>query len=197
MGGRQHSDVAKMQRKFKTTEENNVSGAFPKDSPGRRAETRSFQILFPKFNADRWDFLGRDHHDHGVDYTFEYIEDGEYKGHRILAQIKGRSSLKDGKNGYIAFPIPVITANYAVCCKTPFVLFLVDLQSQIAYYLPLQDYFIANKERYERLSANKSSITVYIPVDNIVGEEDSDLIAISKSGYFFDEKQDKPIKIGG
>ena len=99
-------------------------------------------------------------------------------------------------NEYVAFSIPVKTANYAVRCKTPFVLFLVNLQSQIAYYLPLQDYFIANRERYEKLSANRSTITVHVPVDNIVGEEDSDLISIAKSGYFFDEEQDNPIKIG-
>lgn len=181
----------------RTQREINVGGVFPKDSPGRRAETRSFQILLPKFNADRWDFLGQDHHDHGVDYTFEHIDNGEYKGHRILAQIKGSSSLKYKNNEYVAFSIPVKTANYAVRCKTPFVLFLVNLQSQIAYYLPLQDYFIANRERYEKLSANRSTITVHVPVDNIVGEEDSDLISIAKSGYFFDEEQDNPIKIGG
>lgn len=39
---------------------------FPQDSPGRRAETRSFQILLPKFNSDHWAFIGRDYHSKGT-----------------------------------------------------------------------------------------------------------------------------------
>ena len=171
-----------------------MTRVFPKDSLERRAETRSFQILFPKFNADRWDFKGQDQHDHGVDYTFEYVDNGKYKGQRILAQIKGRSFIDFDKNGHIAFPLPVKTANYAVCCKMPFVLFLVDLKSKNAYYLPLQDYFIANPEQYKKLSSNKCSITVYIPEDNIMCDQDNDLISIAKSGYSFDEKEDRLIK---
>ena len=167
---------------------------FPQDSPGRRAETRSFQILFPKFNSDHWDFIGRDYHDHGVDYTFEYIENYEYRGYRLLSQVKGSSLLKTEGNDYVSFPLPVKTANYAISCRNPFVLFLVDLKAEIAYYLALQDYFIANPDSYVRLSKNSSTITVHVPVDNVVSHEDSDLIAIAKSGYSFDENSDTLIK---
>lgn len=168
---------------------------FPQDSSGRRDETRSFQILFPKFNAEHWDFVGCDHHDHGVDYTFEYIKNNEYHGYRILSQIKGSSILKIKDEEYFSFAIPVKTANYAVSCRSPFVLFVVDLKTETAYYLALQDYFIANPDKYEKLSKNSSIITVHVPRDNVVCREDADLIAIAKSGYCFNEDLDMLVKI--
>lgn len=36
---------------------------------------------------------------------------------------------------------------------------------------------------------------VYVPPNNVVGDEDSELIAIAKSSYFFDEERDRIIKI--
>ena len=168
---------------------------YPQDSPGRRAETRSFQILLPKFDASHLDFLGQDHHDHGVDYTFEYIENNEYHGHRILSQVKGSAHLRMGSKSYISYPLPVKTANYAVECHDSFVLFVVDLKSEIAYYLPLQDYFSANQDKYERLAKNIASINVHIPIENVVNYEDSDLIAVAKSGYYFNRENDTIIKL--
>ena len=93
---------------------------FPQDSSGRRDETRSFQILFPKFNAEHWDFVGCDHHDHGVDYTFEYIKNNEYHGYRILSQIKGSSILKIKDKEYFSFAFPVKTANLCSQLQKPF-----------------------------------------------------------------------------
>lgn len=43
--------------------------------------------------------------------------------------------------------------------------------------------------------SNRSPITVYVPPNNVVGDEDSELIAIAKSSYFFDEERDRIIKI--
>ena len=36
---------------------------------------------------------------------------------------------------------------------------------------------------------------VYVPPNNVVGDEDSELIAIAKSSYSFDEERHKIIKI--
>jgi hypothetical protein len=55
----------------------------PQDDENMAKERKSFQILFSKFNAEHWDFNGRDNSDHGMDYEFEYIEDGEYRGFRM------------------------------------------------------------------------------------------------------------------
>ena len=70
-----------------------------------------------------------------------------------------------------------------------------DLKTETAYYLALQDYFIANPDKYEKLSKNSSIITVHVPRDNVVCREDADLIAIAKSGYCFNEDLDMLVKI--
>ena len=50
--------------------------------------------------------------------------------------------------GYeIIFDFQVKTANYAISCAHPFVFFLVDFIEKTAYYLPFQDYFIANVDK--------------------------------------------------
>ena len=41
----------------------------------------------------------------------------------------------------------------------------------------------------------KRTVTVYVPLDNAVGDEDSELIAIAKSSHFFDEERDRIIKM--
>lgn len=91
--------------------------------------------------------------------------------------------MKWGKNG-IAFPAEVKTLNYGLFCKKAFVLFLVDLTTgEDAYYLPVQDYFIANPSFYDRLENNKSTVTVFFSEDNRVSYDDFDLCQIAKSGY--------------
>ena len=81
-----------------------------------------------------------------MDYSFEYVQDGFFHGFRLLGQVKGSSHLKFGNADSFSYALPVKTANYAVECSQPFVLFVVDLISATAYYLPLQDYFIANRD---------------------------------------------------
>ena len=153
-----------------------MARVYGQDTEENRKERRSYQVLFGLMNTDIWSFLGRDNHDHGVDYSFEFIENGEFKGYRILAQIKG-SKATNIRNSQVVFDLPVKTANYAVGSSQPFILFFVDLLTKCAYYLPLQDYFIANSDKM---------IRVFIPVDNTI--DDPELIAIAKSQYSFDEE---------
>ncbi len=65
---------------------------YPKDTYEKRNERKSFQIFLPLLNPDCWEHLGSDHNDHGVDHAFEYIEEGEYRGYRILSQLKSRTN---------------------------------------------------------------------------------------------------------
>lgn len=60
---------------------------------------------------------------------------------------------------------------------------LADANTATVYYLPIQDYFIANSDEFDRLEKNKSKMTLYIPKDNIVNDEDFDLQQIAKSVY--------------
>ena len=47
---------------------------YPEYTPERIKESKSYQVLLPKFNARRWAFGGSEWQDHGVDYSFEYCE---------------------------------------------------------------------------------------------------------------------------
>lgn len=164
--------------------EGGVKRLYPKDTLQNREERRSYQILNGLLDTCVWDFKGKENHDHGVDYMYEYIENGEYKGYRILAQIKGRRNIEI-KDSIIVFDFPVKTANYAVGCSEPFIFFLVDLSNTIAYYLSIQDFFIANEDKMQKLAVNKSTIRLVIPCKNIVDNEE--LRVITKSQYCFDD----------
>ena len=141
---------------------------YPEYTPERIKESKSYQVLLPKFNARRWAFGSSEWQDHGVDYSFEYVQDGFFHGFRLLGQVKG---------------------------SQPFVLFVVDLISATAYYLPLQDYFIANRDKYEKLKVNTSTISVRIPTRNTVSYADDDFVVVPKSCYCFDSYRDLIIKV--
>ena len=163
-----------------------MARVYPKDTEEKLKERESFQIFFSLLDMKSWEYLGSDHNDHGVDYSFEYIEDGEYKGFRILSQLKSSTKIELRDND-IVFDFPVKTANYAIGCPQPFIFFLVDLTNRQAYYLPMQDYFIANKDKMEALEKNKKSIRVFVSLDNKI--EDEELKQVAKSQYTFDEEQ--------
>ena len=61
--------------------------------------------------------------------------------------------------------------------------FYVDNSNEIVYYLPIQDYFIANPNLFELLNSDQKTINVHIPLDNVVSEDDFDLRQIAKSVY--------------
>lgn len=172
-------------RRINTGVITDMARKYPKDTPENKKERKSYQILLGLFDTDIWDFKGKENHDHGVDYSFEFIENSEYRGYRILAQIKGRSKYSV-RGSEIVFDFPVITANYAIGCAEPFVLFLVDLEEYRAYYLPIQDYFIANADKMRALEINKSSVRVFIPLNNTI--DDPELKEVAKSQYSFDEE---------
>ena len=169
--------------------------SYPEYTPERIKESKSYQVLLPKFDARRWAFGCSEWQDHGVDYSFEYVQDGFFHGFRLLGQVKGSSHLKFGNADSFSYALPVKTANYAVECSQPFVLFVVDLISATAYYLPLQDYFIANRDKYEKLKVNTSTISVRIPTRNTVSYADDDLVVVAKSCYYFDSNRDMIIKV--
>lgn len=75
------------------------------------------------------------------------------------------------------------TINYGLGSSNAFVLFLVDVTNETVYYLPIQDYFIANSKEFDRLENDNETMTIHIPCDNIVCDEDFDLQEIAKSIY--------------
>ena len=79
--------------------------------------------------------------------------------------------------------IDIKNINYGLGSSCAFVIFYVDVINDFVYYLPLQDYFISNPREFNKLEKNKSTMTVHIPCDNIVCEDDYDLQQIAKSVY--------------
>ena len=62
-------------------------------------------------------------------------------------------------------------------------MFCVDVDDEIVYYLPLQEYFIQHPDLFERLQNNSSTLAVHVPTDNIVNENDLELQEIAKESY--------------
>lgn len=160
---------------------------YPLDTEELQKERMSYQSLFYKFDMKEWVPNGSDHTDHGMDYGFEYIEGNEYKGFRLLSQIKSTEHIEK-KDDVCIFDLKITTAVYAIHCSQPFVLFLVDLKDDDAYYVCLQEHFIKHPEMIDKVQKNKSTIRIKIPINNIVSRDNTDLKRIAKEQFTFDEE---------
>ena len=155
---------------------------YPKDTEELQKERESFRSLFNKLDVTVWAANGPDRTDHGMDYGFEFIENGEYKGYRIYSQVKATRHINK-KEDAVIFDLKVQTASYAISSAQPFVLFVADLEDDIVYYQCLQDYFIDSDEALEALGKNKSTIRIKIPSTNTVTRKSVGLQAVAKCQY--------------
>lgn len=156
---------------------------FPKDCNGRIIGSAARQQVHAAFDALKWEYHEITGTDHGIDCTLELIENQEWHNHKIEGQIKGTINPQKIKNGDYSFSLDIKTINYGLSSSNAFVLFYVDVEASVVYYLPIQDYFIANPELFEKLNNNKSSINVHIPCDNIVADDDFELQELAKAVY--------------
>ncbi len=161
---------------------------FPKDCSARAVGAEARKLVHYRFSAERWEYREETGNDSGRDCIVELIENEQWGNKKIEGQIKGTRKPEKlaGREAY-SFPLEVKTINYALGSPSPFVLFLVDVDQEIVYYLPLQDYFIAHPELFERLEENSHTVNVHIPLDNVVSDQDDDLRQIAKSVYIIDE----------
>ena len=58
-----------------------------------------------------------------------------------------------------------------------------EYRDEMIYYLPIQDYFIANPALFDQLEQNERKMSVHIPCDNLVFDNDFELQQIAKSTY--------------
>ena len=58
-----------------------------------------------------------------------------------------------------------------------------DVETEMVYYLPIQDYFIANPALFDQLEQNERKMSVHIPCDNLVFDNDFELQQIAKRTY--------------
>ena len=156
----------------------------PKDCTARQIGSKARQLVHYRFNAERWEFHEITGTDHGTDCLLELIENNEFSNREIKGQIKGSRNFKYINNRtFISFNLDVKTINYGLNCSVPFLLFLVNVDSEIVYYLPLQEHFIANPSLFERLSKNNSTLAIHIPCDNIVNDNDAELQQLTHYSY--------------
>ena len=156
----------------------------PKDSSARVIGAEARKLVHYRFASERWEFHEITGQDSGLDCTVELVENEQFVNKRLDGQIKGTQNpcrLKSGDSFSISLDIKTI--NYGLSSANAFVLFFVTVDDETVYYLPIQDYFIANPILFDKLENNTQTINVHIPCDNIVCEEDFDLQQIAKSVY--------------
>lgn len=157
---------------------------FPKDDDNRASGSRAKGIVHYKFNADHWEYRDYTGVDVGIDCCLELTENDEWTGNIIECQVKGRSHPKfNTTREFISLEIKKSTLNYALSRASSYVVLLVDLSDETIYYLPIQEFFIANPSYFPKLSSNQEYITIRIPTDNKVTNEDNNLQEIARSRY--------------
>ena len=158
--------------------------SFSKTCQGREIGKKAIAIFHYQLPIEHWEYHESTGADSGTDCVIELIENYEFHNQKIECQIKGTTTAEQLKNKNVfSFPLDVKTINYALSSSTGFVLFYVDINNEIIYYLPIQDYFISNKELYDKLNGKQEKLSVHIPADNILSEDDFDLQQIAKSIY--------------
>ena len=132
----------------------------PKDCAARVISAEARKLVHYRFPSEHWEYHEETGRDVGRDCSIELVESDVF-----------------------SFAMEKKTINYGLSSPIAFVLFYVDVDHGIVYYLPIQDYFIANPELFDALESNTTTINVHIPIDNIVSNEDFDLRQIAKSIY--------------
>lgn len=156
----------------------------PTDDEKRSVGSRAKAIVHYRFNSDHWEYRDSTGVDVGIDCQMELTEDDKWTGNVIDCQVKGRSKPKFniGKS-FISLEMKVSTVNYGLSRSSSFVLLVVDMETEIVYYLPIQEYFIANPMFFDKLRGEQDQITLRVPTDNIVSKDDNDLVEVAKSRY--------------
>lgn len=156
----------------------------PKDCNQRIIGSTARGIVHYIFPKVHWEYHECTGTDHGTDCIIELVENEEFINKKIEGQIKGCKSPKklSTKNAF-SYPMEIKTIKYGLGSSSAFLLFFVDVGNEIVYYLPIQDYFIANPHLFEILDSDQKTVNVHIPLDNVVSEDDFDLQQIAKSVY--------------
>ena len=161
-----------------------MATVLPKDTESRSVGARAKAIVHYTFDADHWEYRDSTGVDVGIDCSLELTENDDWTGNILECQVKGRSTPKFNKTReYISIELKVSTINYALSRASSFVLLLVDMSDETVYYLPIQEFFIANPSYFDKTTDTQKEITLRIPTDNIVTKEDTNLQQIAKSRY--------------
>lgn len=161
-----------------------MATVLPKDTESRSVGARAKAIVHYTFDADHWEYRDYTGADVGIDCVLELTEDDDWTGNILECQVKGRTAPKFNKtHEYISIELKVSTINYALSRASSFVLLLVDMSDETVYYLPIQEYFIANPSYFDKAAGEQEEMTLRILVDNVVTKDDANLQQIAKSRY--------------
>ena len=170
----------------------------PKDNQINRTGSGGIALLHYAIDYEYWEFRQETGEDRGRDCVLEYIDENNWHNHIIQGQVKGTKTpesylLKDGK--HFSYKLEKKYINYALRSSNASVLFFCDLKNDVVYYLPIQDYFIKNPDKYVNLlNAETETMKLHIPVSNIVRKnDDSELCRLANATYLF--KDGKVVKI--
>lgn len=159
---------------------------FPTDTDSRRTDSRACAIVHYTIDSNHWVYRQITGQDIGCDCELELSENDSWLGHKIEAQIKGtrhigRYILADGST--ISFPLEVKTINYGLSRPCPFLLIVVDVEMGKAYFLELQEYFIAHPNLFAKTEKEDGTINLHIDCSNVISEDDSGLQEIARRSY--------------
>lgn len=154
---------------------------YPKDSPTRKTDSKSSQILHSQINTDHWLLRLETGNDVGRDCILELSENDEWHNHKIEGQIKGTAKptlILDEQ--FVSFPLEVKTLNYAINSPISFILFVIDVTEKKVYYQCLQDYYKMNKEKIDKIKPDQNTYNIRLDVKNVLNADDSALQELAK-----------------
>ncbi len=156
----------------------------PIDDNCRSISSRARAIVHYRFNPEHWEYREDTGRDVGTDCRIELTENEQWSGNILYCQIKGRTNPEYNIDmRFISINMLVSTINYALAQASSYVLLVVDVRDENVYYLPIQEYFIANPSKFDKLNGGQTSITIRVPTDNIVCNDDNNLQEIARSRY--------------
>ena len=112
----------------------------------------------------------RTRYDYGIDlFMNTYTNDGEVQNGRIPFQLKATDSLRWSADGTV-IPVRLEWRDllYWLNEPLPVLLILYDAQEDRAYWLYVQEYF--RRQRWRRRAGKATSVTVHVPVSNVLDE---------------------------
>lgn len=159
---------------------------FPGDSDPLRTDRKACAIVHYQLNSDDWEFRLLTGQDVGCDCEIELAKDNKWTGKIIKFQIKGttvfeKRLLKSG--AAISFPLEIKTINYALNCPNPFLLVVVDVKKENAYYIELHDYISDNEKLRKKLESEQQELSLHIPLDNLFANDNQSLKQLAWQAY--------------
>ena len=103
----------------------------PIDTPQRKIASKACAIVHYTLDAEHWLYREETNVDVGRDCVLELSLNDTWNNDKIEGQIKGTKKIKELANGNISFQIDTKTVNYALGSGNSFVLFLVDVETNI------------------------------------------------------------------